>query len=415
MSESPAPPMPQRADASLPASSPPQSELPMPPARISVGSDRLELESPPPLRAAEASSQTEPLSPPPPPPQSATEAAATSTQAATPQPSRRGRKRKQYVVSDHGAVEISAAQFRAALNDTSDLMRESTLRAPQRRRVAPSSSLAAAAHDASRFEQLISRPTLQLAPQLMQLFEANFRAHELIVASPISDAELGVSDARGDVQAQQEAEMEQQTAAREQQQQQQQQEEQEAIGATEKEVSADPTLMQLEGMDVMAARVEDEESAAVAAAAVARDTLSPVQAARASEEMEELRAVSMGRESVAVSMAASAAGEEVEDELTLRSVAETAAQLQDEEQVSESSVSARTKRMQLLIAAHLHDGEFDFSGALSSQDSRRTAARCFYELLNLSNKKAISLRQQEAYGTIWARPIQPTFDALLQT
>ncbi|KAI0562119.1 LPXTG-motif cell wall anchor domain protein [Gracilaria domingensis] len=394
---------------------PPSPSGALPPARISVGSDRLQLAPEAEISPAaatptrELAPQVEPAQPelmlpsprvtpriPPGSPvrpeedegerRAASVEGGPPTQEAPPTP-KRGRKRKVYVMADEGATEISAAEFRAALNDTSDLLRQPT----QRRRVGTAR--------ATRFEELISRPTVPLAPQLMELFTANFRADELILASPISDADLGERVPREEEEPEKEAEAEAEAEKEEEPQ-------------PEKEVTADPSLAQLAGLEA-AVPIEEEEEIMPSAAAVPapRDTISPVLPPPIAE-MEEARALSMGRESVGVSV--SAAPEE-EGVFTLRQVAETVAQVESEESVTEATVSARTRKMQELMLSRLEDGEFDFTDALAEVGGRRTAARCFYELLNLSNKKAVALRQEEAYGRIWARPIQPTFNALLES
>ncbi|PXF46203.1 Double-strand-break repair protein rad21-like [Gracilariopsis chorda] len=367
---------------------PPSPPASLPPARISVGSDRLMLEQPETPLAALPEEPSPPQVMPPGSPVPPEEGEQPPEPTEAPPTPRRGRKRKLYVMADEGATEISAADFRAALNDTSDLRRQPT----QRRRTAVSRAM--------RFEDLISRPTVPLAPQLMELFSDNFRADELILASPISDADLGE---RPEQLEEAEKEAEEEEAEKEKEK------------TPEKEVTADPTMARLLELEPPTVPLEVGEVPLVEPAVPApRETISPVLPPPEVEmEVEPIpplelsAAAESARESLSVS-----AAPEGEAPFSLSQVAKTVAQVEAEESVTEATVSARTRKMQEFIASRLQDGEFDFTQALAEVGGRRTAARCFYELLNLSNKKALALRQEEAYGRIWARPVQPTFDSL---
>lgn len=374
----------------------PQLEQPLPPPspppaitppRISVGSDRLVLDQPATPLASPPQPQEQPSIPPgsPVPP----EEGPAAEQPPTP---RRGRKRKLYVMADQGATEISAADFRAALNDTSDLRRQPA----QRRRTALPST--------TRFEQLISQPTLPLAPQLMELFSANFRADELILASPISDADLG--------EREEPLEEPEKLAEEQPLPEQQPEREEEKEKTPEKEVTADPAMAAL--MELEPPSIPEGLPEVPPVEPQVRETLSPVPPpSQVDMEAESLPPPELSvppgsaRESVSLSVPP-----EGELPFSLTQVASTVAQVEAEESVTEATISARTRKMQQFIASRLEDGEFDFTKALRQVGGRRTAARCFYELLNLSNKKALAPRQEQPYGNIWARPIQPTFDAL---
>lgn len=297
----------------------------------------------------------------------------------------RKRKRKA-LMTDDGPTELSATDFRACLMDTSDLLR----RPRQRRRVvAP-----------LRYEEVIARPAIELPPQLRGLFAQSFRVDQLVVASPISDADLGdetEKDKEKDDSPLKEVE-----------------EEGSLRLATPTPSVPMPETPPMEG-------IEDER----------RDTITPIEPPKEvsidpdSVFAEETADNAPMSESVPLPEETPAPVEDLyestepwnadrsEDKRPrLRDVAETAAQVDGADvDVAEATVSARTKRMQEVMDVHMEGNEFHFTEMLHGE-RRRTAARCFYELLNLSSKKAVSLRQEEAYGDIWVTPVQPTFDSL---
>lgn len=90
--------------------------------------------------------------------------------------------------------------------------------------------------------------------------------------------------------------------------------------------------------------------------------------------------------------------------------------------VTENTVSLRTMSMRNYIEAHLkEDGRMHYSERIRIESgyssaatavTKRVAARTFYELLNLSSKRVVTLAQDQPYGNIFVTPSQPEFDAL---
>lgn len=397
-------------------------------------------------------------------------------------PSRpRERKRKAIVLNDEGATELSASDFRACLNDTTDLLRGP--RAPTRRRI-----------DASiQYADLLGRPVVNLAPALRTLFEQSFR-FEVLVASPMSDADLLDTDRSDGVSRPEEAEAgdserrEEEGAVLEETPAKPGEESPARADAEEtptkpvgdetpkgpsiEESPGGPFVDQTPGGPVMEetpARQEDSTAQEVVVPPVEEEEIAPpaiMEDARPEKEVvADPSGIGMVAEKVPVvegsipsrytpsrsdgqeggdsmgypagaevsDMAAadsqraldSQSGRDVMLEadsgmMRLREVARTHAQVDgpDNVQVTEATVSARTRKMRDFIEEHVEerDGELNFSDVLRRERgvSRRTAARTFYELLNLSSKKAVLLRQEGAFGDIYTKRYQPVFDSLVQ-
>lgn len=318
-----------------------------------------------------------------------------------PNPPRR-RKRKATVLMDYDATELSATAFRACLMDTSDLIRQPT----QRRRIhAP----------AVRYEEALALPTRQFAPELRALFADCFRMNDIVVASPISDAELEERGKQDEAEGGQEEEAEK---AREGDELEEETPDGEAVGEGGEEMVLKVPEADLPIPDAELPAMQEMEDDR-------RDTLTPVAPPPEDDAFDmppSIEAPSLDRatdsqhehsESVVIASQAEQLDHGTGKDSLLREVADTAAQVDgaDVDYVTEATVSARTRKMQDVIVNHLVDEEFGFS-SLVREDNRRTAARCFYELLNLSGKKAVQLRQDGAYGDIFVKPIQPTFDSI---
>lgn len=81
---------------------------------------------------------------------------------------------------------------------------------------------------------------------------------------------------------------------------------------------------------------------------------------------------------------------------------------------SEARLTARALKMRDFLAQHREpDSSIAFSEAMRKEEgiTRRTAARSFYEILNLCSKQMVTLHQTEAYGDIVARPVEPAFSS----
>lgn len=336
----------------------------------------------------------------------------------------RGRKRKHTLIEDR-TTELSTRDFRAFLSDTSDL-----LRPPRSRRRAGVGRLYQGRRVPLRYEELISRPTVPLAPQLSELFTLAFQMDDAPeqVGSPMSDADLANAnravqegEARED-----EAELEISPAKS-------------ALPATPEKATGKQSVpedearkAQEEHEDVLADGSQLMKNAKEAATPqrpekpVVADIfpLSPVPEMEEGLFEPEGRRSSFGIGSNAPPDDAAELMMEVSSSITLKDVALTRSQVEqdqdsDDNEVTETTISARTHKMQEYILEHLDEdtGELNFSHALRSEAevNRRIAARSFYELLNLSSKKALQMSQDSAYGTIRARPIQPAFSMLARS
>eukprot|EP00177_Eucheuma_denticulatum_P000286 GFKZ01000491.1.p1 GENE.GFKZ01000491.1~~GFKZ01000491.1.p1 ORF type:complete len:833 (-),score=172.71 GFKZ01000491.1:606-3104(-) len=373
-------------------------------------------------------------------------------------PAKKGRKRKHALIEDP-ATEMSVEVFRARLTDTSDLVYGPNERRKggERVRRAP-----------LRLRDVLARPAVVMAPELSELFAASFTLEETgEVGSPMSDADL----AKGKVGDENE------TAEKEKDRDLKKQEEDEEDGedegqlvpgisslqepgdvepadqSAEKESAAEMAVTPLLskspvpdplGLSFDALR-EDVENIATSQGAVVspeRPVLPGGDEEKTGEKLiddenigesqmaashETARRLSFFTEDPAAAPQLDV-GDGLDDEdlfdtekISLRDVANTRSQVADEndgsseQDVTETTVSARTRKMQEYIRDHVNfEGELDFSRGLEMEPnvSRRTAARTFYELLNLSSKKALMLQQDGAFGRITAQPVQPVFDSL---
>lgn len=359
---------------------------------------------------------------------------------------RRGKKRKRVLIEDP-ATELSVEAFRACLNDTSDL-----LLGPNERRGGGRGRRPPMA-----YEELLSRPAIAMAPELSELFAQTFRLDDAEeVGSPMSDADLDkeketttekkdkkTEASREEGEEKADVQKDGVEGAREMEKAEEQTDSPEKSTVdkartptptkTLKMVTADPTLEEQEKVGGDTAMLQSEP------VSTGRDVLPIMEGveespSKADDAMPLSQAASSSRDTA---RRLSFVPEDVDNEtsalhaesvslfdpnkITLRDVANTRSQVDNGEQsaegvdVTETTISARTQKMQQYIREHLNeDGELSYSEAITVEPnvSRRIVARSFYELLNLSSKKALQLRQVEAYGTIVAKPIQPTFDSL---
>lgn len=363
---------------------------------------------------------------------------------------RRGRKRKRVLIEDP-ATELSVEAFRACLNDTSDL-----LLGPNERRGGGGRGR----KPPMAYEELLSRPAIVMAPELSELFALSFRLDDTEeVGSPMSDADLekekeNAAESKGGRNEEEREEIGEEA--------ERQKDDAEAV----KEVVGEAELPEKSAVDGTTKAPTPTKSPK---AVIADPTIEEQRRAEAAVAMPQSFSVSTGRDVPPMTEEVDETPPKAEDvmllsqsvesardtarrlsfapdetdngavmlppetaplfdpnKITLREVANTRSQVDNGEQgtegeqadVTEATISARTRKMQEYIREHLNeDGELNYTDALTAEPdmSRRTAARSFYEMLNLSSKKALQLRQEEAYGTIVAKPIQPAFDSLAST
>lgn len=328
---------------------------------------------------------------------------------------RRGRKRKRAVIEDP-TTELSTQAFRAFLSDTSDLLRQPR----SRRRINAAGRNTQGRRAPMRYEEILSRPAIPMAPQLNELFALAFQIDEAVrqVSSPMSDADL-LGAGNKDVEKETEKEGEQigeenaaddspSKAAEEQTPRKQAEQEGEGDSVEKertpvKEVVADlfPVSPLPEGEEGLPPEPEGRRSSHAGSLSLPEfpdenAELEQTEAINASDFVFDsskcyLRDVSMARS-------------QVEQEVGAEST-----------DVTESTISARTRKMLDYISDHLdEDGELNYTAAVTSEPgvTRRVVSRTFYELLNLSSKKALQLSQDGVYDTIRARPVEPAFGAL---
>lgn len=339
-------------------------------------------------------------------------------------PTKRGRKRKRLLIEDQ-ATELSVEAFRDCLNDTSDLLLPPRARRRGADRVR--------GRRPTTYEDLLARPAIVLAPELNELFAQSFHIEEARqVGSPMSDADL-LEKRDG------EKEGEQQDREEERGEDGLELETPEKAAAPQKpakEVVADPEITPLraaeDGDVALSQRGIDDNPPSRRTDDV---PTSPVQDEMFGPDEAAGRRSSLGTDNVPMPEGEesyfqdSSAGLDFDKaKISLKDVAITRAQVDtggdkvqangETDDVTENTISARTHKMQEYIMAHLDDdGELNYSKKLTAEPdvSRRTAARSFYELLNLSTKKALQLSQDGAFGTIKAKPLQPVFDSLAKT
>lgn len=347
----------------------------------------------------------------------------------------RERKRKGHVLFDEGATELSVSDFRACLNDTSDLIR--VPRPPSRRRIDPST-----------YTDVLAQPAILMAPPLRELFAESFRFEE-IVASPLSEFELEGEAGNLNAQSRQiPPTVEVPTPSQREPPSEPGPIETPGAPVFEELEPEDPTLVTpisvhgrsspphldgsaaLGGSSLPAQQTEeltpdqrgddatDKGLESHSAAILELETGAQIGVASSSRaagasilETGEMEAYGVEREPPMDLM-----DQDNIDRITLKSVASTHAQVDQasNEEVSETTVSVRTLKMKGYIKEHLSENELNFSAKLAMEQgvTKRTACRTFYELLHLGNKKAVQLRQVGAFGDIYVKPLQPFFDRL---
>lgn len=370
----------------------------------------------------------------------------------------RERKRKVHVLFDEGATELSTTDFRANLHDTSDLIRGP--RAPTRRRVDPS----------LRQVDALGLPPYLTTPAVREIFEHNFRYAE-VVSSPMSDA-IGEQDIEArDLQHQpsggegvstaQEGGVSPGPESSRKTSRLMASPAQDMVDVpetpmqvpsaplAEEEIVAVPEVSPEVAMlgsgregafpDSSPAAVQSAETAAVVVRTegVELSMLPPThQGEGLSEGLHDLDlgmqlAIDTGAtaEGTSSSKGASRTGDLSVDpqpapselhadggKLSLRDVAQSLSQMDRAagEDVTEATLSARGLKMKEYIEEHLTEAKLNFSARLSLERgvSKRTASRTFYEMLNLTNKRALRLTQDNAYGDIHVEPVQPYFGSL---
>lgn len=100
-----------------------------------------------------------------------------------------------------------------------------------------------------------------------------------------------------------------------------------------------------------------------------------------------------------------------EGQVTLAVVAATPATVPEGEEADSDSISIRTQKMGEFLRNKCDGGEGEGRGMMNytekmkdeENNSRRTAARTFYELLNLANRNYVALKQEKAFGDIEVR------------
>lgn len=325
-------------------------------------------------------------------------------------PAKRGRKRKGTVIMDE-ETELSASAFRACLNDTSDLMRRPRVR----RRVT-----AEERRDAGlRPEDILARSSVAYAPEVAAMFAEFINVDAILndVASPMSDAdllhvgetqvpdlELSANSAVPNMEPIPEPEPD------------------EPVPGTPVAASASQAVNLDKNVDSPSI---GGPSGRTSMAPSMADGISPP---RFSGDMDPSPAFDFNDTApvppsppppVEISL------EGTPGAATLYDVSRTRAQVLEDDDAdivadgggngNEGRLSARTYKMHTFLEQHLGDDKsVAFSEALQKEKgvTRRTAARSFYELLNLCSHKVISLDQAGAFGDITVKPVQPAFDAL---
>lgn len=368
------------------------------------------------------------------------------------------RKRKAHVLFDEGATELSTTDFRASLHDTSDLIRGP--RAPARRRVDPS----------LRQVDVLGLPAYLMAPPVRQIFEQNF-LYEEVVSSPMSDAVDEEDFAPRDPQHQPTTGEGASTVQEEGVSPAPESSRKTSfliaspagdmghVPETPIQVPETPFVAE----ETVAVPVVSPELGlpgsgqpgtfpdgspgpvhpATPVPAVAETDVLEHPAIHTDRQGEglggELHDMHQGvhleidngatAEGTSSSKGASRTADLSEDrqpvtaefhadsgKISLRDVALSLSQMDRStgETVTEVTLSARGLKMKEYIEEHSTEGKLNFSARLSLERgvSKRTASRTFYEMLNLSNKKAVRLSQDGAYQDIYVEPVQPYFSGL---
>lgn len=378
-----------RARLSLDAA-PPASPLARE-ARLSTGGDEFT------FMDEEGASPTAPPAAPP----AATPVAETSTPAAP--TAARGRKRRMLLDTEGEKTEMTMEEFRHTLQDTSDLIR----RPRARRRLANSPRSAP-----RRPEEMLARPVIAMPPELDELFAEWFAVDAAVVrgASPLSET---AREAQADVEKPESAAVSSQSAAA----RSGSENTKELVPVPEDEIGISPSRLDA-GINITP-RVS-----------VGDDHLSPLP--QPAEEflppqMEPFEPEQPGIEMPPPAPKDAEEEEQAEEALegaagpTLRGVCVTPVEVSmgefagDAVDTGESeTLSKRAVAMHGFIAANLKDGSVNLSEELRQENkmTRRTAARSFYEVLNLCSRKVITLEQEGPFGDVIAKPLQPEFDAV---
>lgn len=359
-------PPPAADDDAPPASQPDTDEVPLATplsARLSTGGE-LELDDSTPRPIARPDAPT---------PMPTQDPAATQDAM----PSTRGRKRRALARIDDEKTEMTAAEFRACLNDTSDIIR----RPRARRRVLP--SVANAGH-------ILARPAVAVPAEMAALYTEWFAADAMMhrVSSPLSEGEMRDRSASGERSGEQ-------TAG-------EQGDAEEPVAATPAErrsMSAAPEPSPGEFLPPQLEMLEPDTSMFETPAPAIADVEAPQRALDKVPPPPSFDDVPPTPAHAEPPVEAAP----MDDKLTLRAVALTRVEVTAED--DEETLSKRALAMQQLITSSSQTGIYNLSEALRNEadTTRRTAARTFYETLNLCSRGLVKLEQAQAYGDIIVR------------
>lgn len=310
-------------------------------------------------------------------------------------PSQRGRKRKVFARVDEEKTELTAAEFRACLNDTSDLLRRPRAK---RRAVAQVQTETA--------QQSIAKPPIPMPAQMDALFAQWFAEEVHRVSSPLSEPERGDKDKSAEAEPQREASPvpqasdDQSMAPSEH-------------SASRRSASAGPGSSP--GVSVQA----QPEFLPPEMEIVEAEPIPPPVDDLPPPPEEELMLPSLeipdpipAPEDVVEPLAKQHVDEPVPDvafEGSIREVAFTRVEV-DKDGEGER-MTKRALKMRQLVANRLENDEFNLSSALKVENcSRKVAARAFYEVLNLCSRRLVTLEQDVPYGDVVVAPSRPAFD-----
>ncbi len=341
--------------------------------RLSLGGDDLMLDMPPGSPRDTQLPEGRPEAPTP---------HATQEEAPSQQP-QRGRKRKVLSRVDEGKTELTPSEFRACIDDTSDLIR----RPRAKRRAGTGGALPVA-----RAEELLARPAIAMPAEMDKLFEQWYAAEELIqrVASPLSEGEAERRAAR---EAAEDVE----------------------VPRAEEQVQEQPFTASDDGVSRQASehtmsRRSGEVSPGMRGSPVMHDEYLPPQMEMVEPEIPPIPPV-VEEEVPPPPEPVQVMEEEREPEVMVGTLAEVARTRVEVEQDGEERLTKRALKMHEYIRDNMIEEKFNLNDRLREEKSgRRVAARTFYEVLNLCSHRVVRLQQDEPYGDVLVEPVRPAFD-----
>lgn len=358
-------------DAGAVTRTPPRSEM----ARLSTGGEELELAD------------------------DGTPRPAPRLDAPTPQPTQelptqrvpgRGRKRRALARVDDEKTEMTAAEFRACLNDTSDLIR----RPRARRRITASDP------DAMRSDHhVLARPAVAMPAEMASLYVEWFSADAMMhrVSSPLSEGEREQRDKSAD----RSAVVSEPSAVPS------------ASQRSDADSSAIPPPPPLEFLPPQLELLEPDHPVPETPGQPVPRTPSPVDTPH-TPAAGFPETPGGGIPETPGPGFPQTPGPDAPQSMKLLQVSQTRVEVNAADENESDTLSKRALKMRNLIADSLVDGKFNLSENLRQESgvTRRVAARSFYELLNLCSRKLISLEQDAPYADVIATPVSGAFESV---